>query len=371
MERIELELRELMTERAAGATEVPGMRPTLRRARRRQAATVVFAASVAVAVAGGVVGARTLLRDEPAPRIAAPSEEGTYSFRSTPGTAPVVATGEFRGATWELTATSLEDDIGSVELALVVKRDGDEARERVGVYPGDSAVAAQTLLETDLLDGASAVFGAVIPEVAGVDVRVAGRDDVAISAHRFRGERRLGSVDYFLAFVPGGSQGFVHARDELGIDLGTSGYGGAQVSPRIVSSGTAGDERWTLDFAGGVGEGGRDCFQFSSETDTGTICLTPEDALADEPMAMLVFEPAGALGIVGIISDEVAYVRLVTDEGAEHDLPWSQAPASHRDEWPVRIVTAGLDPAASGRFLVYDGAGELIDEQPFTGTPRE
>ena len=367
MERIELELKELMMERATGATKVPPIRPTLRRARGRQAVTVALAASVAVAVAGGVVGARALLRDDPAPRLAAPIEDGAYSFRSTPGEPPVVATGEFRGARWELTATSLEDDIGSVELALVVTRGDEEARGHAGVYPGDSAVAAQSLFETDLLDGASAVFGAVMPEVVGVDVRVVGRDDVAIAAHRFRGERRLGATDYFLAFVPGGSQGFVHARDELGIDLGMSGYGGAQVPERLVASGEAGDESWTLEF--GEGDGGRGCLEFSSETDTGTICVTPEDVGADEPMAMLVFEPAGALGIVGIISDEVGYVRVVTDKGVEHDLPWSQPPGSFRDVWPVRIVTAGLEPGTSGRFLVYGGAGELIDEQPFTGRP--
>jgi hypothetical protein len=365
MERIELDLKDMMAAQAETARDLPPLGRTVGRARRRRVANMALAGSLAVAaVVGGATGVRVITRDESPPDVAAPSE-GSFEFTSTPGAGDVVATGEFRDLRWELTAEATHGEFPELDIQMGVFRGGVRTTDRVQALPTDAAVVAQGLLHREFLGDAQVVYGALRADVESVGVAVSATDDPTITPHRFAGAGGELDVDYFVAFVPEEWGGFVHAYDEAGIIVGTSSYGGVQMSPSQVAAGKSGDVPWGVEFIGDADD--RACITFYADYEQGRECVTAGDIDDADPMLLLTFQRPRVAGFVAFISDDVGFVRLVTDDGFTHDLPWFSPPDHERADWPLRLVAVGLESGTSGTLRVFDGGGNVIDEQRFLG----
>jgi hypothetical protein len=197
-----------------------------------------------------------------------------------------------------------------------------------------------------------------------VEISVADGNDTMIPAHRFTDYDATTTIiaDYYIAFIPGGARGFVHARDELGIDLDLETYGRVSLAPHVVVTGTLGEASWNVEFA--PTQKDRFCLVFTA-SDIGSECVTREQLDSAGPLLVRTFERDDVLGIVAILSNEVGSVRLARDGLEPVVLPWFQPPQEDRDEWPLRLVAVALEPGTHGTLQAFTGGAEIIAEKKF------
>jgi hypothetical protein len=372
MNDMELALKDLMDRKASAISAAPDMRGTVRRARVRRVMNAGAATLAVVALAAiSVVAAKDFMSTDEAPeRVAGPglTTEGEYGFTSEFGSYPVIASGEFRGTEWELTGEGTQPMAGD-NTAVAMKfevTDGDQTVSgTVDVLATDEILLTQHVEAAELTDGANVVFGAFIPGAANaIEVEVANGRGTTIPAHRFTEYDSNSTItgDFFIAFVPADSPGFVHARSDLGIDMELDEYGGLSLAPHVgVASGKIADATWSLEFA--VTEPDRACLVFSTR-ELGSECFTRQQIEDAGPLFMVTFEREDVLGIVAILSDEVGEVLLEMD-GSRSSLPWFQPAQEDRGEWPLRLVAVGLPPGSHGTLQATLGGTDIVAEERF------
>lgn len=368
MSEIEQRLTRLLQERASEMTAAPKMRDTLRRARVRRSVNGGAALLSLVAVIGvSVVGVQTYLRPDVVRDVEvvnpAITTEGPYGFTSVPGEYPVIASGEFRGASWELTGTTTKKEFDDrVDVKLTITKDGRSVVGEVAVEATDDILVDQYLEATGVLDGANAVFGSNVRSVDSIEVDVSDGSETVIPVHRFTGydSRSTITADYFLAFVPSGSPGFVYARDELGINLDYATYGRVTLAPHVIASGKVGEVPWSFEFGSMVKD--RLCLVFAP-VEGGSQCFTRSEVENAGPLLVATFDLDDVLGVVAILSDEVWNVRLERNGGSAL-LPWFQPPREDLGEWPLRLVAVGLEPGTHGALQAYVD-NEIVAEKRF------
>lgn len=351
MNELELELQQLMTERAGAVRAIPNARNAVRRARVRRAANAGVATLVVVALAAVGTGAvRSFVRPNEKVEVAGPGAESDYSFTATEGEYPTVATGEFRGSTWELTATAIDDL--SVDLMLTIEEGATHITKSVPILATDDSLLIEHVDAAAQLDGAHVVFGATTESVKDVEVNVADgnvaeSERIFLPARRFLGYDSQNSihVDYFIAFVPGDAPGFVHARDALGVDYEVEPYGDVSVAPHVVASGVSGEAAWSVEFAST--EEDRFCIVFMA-VDIGSQCVTRDQLEAAGPLHLIQFERDNVLGLVGVISGDVSQTILHVDGNDPATLRWFEPPNEELGNWPIRMVAVGLPPGTHG-----------------------
>ena len=368
MNELELDLRQLLAERAQTVGALPQMQRTVRRARVRRAANVGVATLAVVALASvSVAAVEIFVRPEPRPDVATPgiTTEGPYGFTSVEGSHPTIATGQFRGADWKLAGTvTTKDGSDSVHLELSITEDGQTVTDEQQVDATDDVMITRHVETIDLLDGAGVIYGATIPGVQSVEISVADGNDTTISPHRFTNWDATTTItaDYYIAFIPGGGRGFVHARDELGIDLELETYGRVSLAPHVVVTGALGEVAWNVEFA--PTQKDRFCLVFAAG-DIGSECVTRAQLDSAGPLLVRTFERDDVLGIVAILSGEVGNVRLARDGQEPVYLPWFEPPQEDRAEWPLRIVAVALEPGTHGALQAFAGGAEIIAEEKF------
>lgn len=233
MNDIETAVAAMLSRRAERIEPVAGHRDsTLRGARRRRVAAAVGAAAVSIAVVvGGLAGVRALERPQGvrpvAPDVATESS-GAYGFTSRPGEYPFAATGEFRGAKWQLRVAAVTPgQAGPTRITFQMRK-----RLRSSMTSQALATRVDPLFvryeeSAFVFEGEVAmVFGAVAPETETVDVWINGidRPERTFDAHLFESyDAKNGRrADYFAAFVPSNSLGLVIAKDGDGDEVGTA-----------------------------------------------------------------------------------------------------------------------------------------------------
>lgn len=375
MTQLENELRDLLDDRARRVEELPPMQEVVRKAKLRRAmnaATALLALLLIGTV--GTIGVRALL-DPGAPRLAPATpdhsiaDEYGFGSESSDGDYPVIASGEFRGASWKLTGkTVTRPSYDTVHVVLEVTKEGRAVSGEVEVVPGDDVLMNRHVKAGDLLDGADVVFGATVPGIDLVEVEVAG-EDMIFPTHTFADYDSHSTItaDYYIAFVPSDSGGSVHARNELGVDLDTEAYGDLQLGPNLVASGRTGQARWRVEFDA-VSED-RACLVFTTSDEVGSECFTTEQIEGAGPLLVASFQREEVLGLVAIMSAEVAHVRVDPEDSGQVTLPWSEPPREDLDEWSLRFVAVGLPPGMHGTLQALDGSdeygGEVIAEEAF------
>jgi hypothetical protein len=372
LNEFEVDLRDMLQSRAGDVTTQPQMHETLRRTKVRRVTNVGFATLCLIVIVGvAVVAVQAFLvptqrRTEEILRPAV-TTDGPYGFTSVTGEYPVVATGEFNGATWELTGTTVaEGEADHVDLKLTISRDGSSVIDEVRVDATDDVMLNRYVEATDMLDGAHVVYGATVPGVDSVEVAVADGSETVIPVHRFTDYDSQGTIraDYFLAFVPGDAPGFVHARDELGTDMDLEAYGRVSLAPHVVATGKVGDAAWSFEFAGGLVKD-RFCIVFAPVAG-GSDCFTRTELEEAGPILLATFESDDVSVVVGIIRDDVGPVQLVREGMDPADLRWFSPPDEDRADWPLRFVAVGLPPGTHGAIQAYAGDGETqLEEERF------
>lgn len=385
MSDLERDLSELLAEKAGRISGPPPVGRTLRRVKTRRALTVGIAgaALVGVFVAGGAMVQLAAedrqdigpsADDSPSPETGESplvTTEGPYGFTSALGEFPTIASGEFRGAEWELRSETLtEDGIDSVRLTWSVHTaEGESVSDQMDVLAGDDTLMMRHFALEDRVEGTDVVFGATTRNVDSVTVEVADGEELSIPAHLYTHYDSHSNITahYYVAFIPaespGGteSRGFVIARDELGIDLDEEPYGRVSRAPRIVVSGLSVENiRWGVQF-GGLGEQGCIIFQSAEE---GSECYPRERFDANEPLLVTVFDRTDVKGVTAVVGSDVGSVRLEVDGEEPVVLPWF----SVRDSgptWSLRMVAVAVEVGATGRLVALDGAGEVITEEAF------
>lgn len=375
MNQLETELRDLLEDRARQVDELPRMEEAVRRAKLRRAmnaGTALLAVIVIAAV--GTMAVRAIVEPEAArfaPATPDRSIAGEYGFgsESSDGDYPIIASGVFRDASWELigkTVTRPTHD--TVEVRLEITKDGRTVSDQIDVLPGDDVLMNRHMRTGNLLDGADAVFGATVAGVDLLEVEVAG-EATLLPAHTFRDydSRSTITADYYIAFVPSDSAGSVHARNELGVDLDTETYGDLDLAPALVASGRTGSARWALEFDAVNDD--RACLVFATSDEVSSECFTREQIESAGPLLVTTFEREEVLGVVAIMSAEVAYSRVDPEGSGQVTLPWSQPAQEDLDQWPLRLVAVGLEPGTHGTLQALDGSdeygGDVIAEEPF------
>ena len=370
MNELELDLRQLLTERADTVSALPQMQRTVRRARVRRVANAGIATLAMVAIASvGVAAVEMFFRSEPRLGVATPgfTTEGPYGFTSVEGSHPTIASGQFRGADWRLAGTvSTEAGIDTVHLQLSITKDAKTVLDEQDVAASDDVLVTSHVQGAEILDGADVVYGSTVPGLDSVEVDIADGDGTLIRAHRFLDYDADTTItaDYYIAFIPSDSPGFVHARDGLGIDIEVEEYGGVSLAPHVVASGSVAGAGWSLELA--PTEPDRLCLVFSS-AEVGSECLTRDQIESAGPLLMVTFPRDDVLGVVAIMSAEVGDVRLVR-EGHEPDvLPWFETGQGELRDWSFRLVAVGLDPATHGvlRADALRDQDEIIAEERF------
>ena len=201
---------------------------TMRGARRRRLLAAATAAFVPLVVAVGAFAAIQDRDTAPAPRPAAPDERSApaYSFTSRAGEYPIVATGTFRDAEWQLrAAAATPGQDSSVRMAV----DVELPFRRLTTLPERVSLEEHLFVRYEsyswLLDGDTAVvFGAVDPEAETVDVWTTSieRGERTFRAELFEGYDAKASLsaDYFIVFIPMHRTGLVIAEDADGNEVG-------------------------------------------------------------------------------------------------------------------------------------------------------
>lgn len=233
MNDVEAALAALLSDRAGRVEPAPGHRTqTLRGARRRRVETVAGAVVVALALAGGGLGAVRAFEDSPALRPAAPDSviesSGSYGFTSRPGEYPFAATGEFRDTEWQLRVAAVSPPRGNlVRITLQVQGRARGMATASAQVPRVDPIFVRYEHGSWLFDGDVAmVFGAVDPDAETVDIWLRGIDhpDRTLDAHLFEGyDAKTGlRADYYLAFLPAQRYGLVIAKDANGDEVGAA-----------------------------------------------------------------------------------------------------------------------------------------------------
>jgi len=363
---LENELTQLLASRA-GHVDAPAMHDAIRRVRTRRAVTVGLAGVVVIAAVIGTTGLTSYLSDEEG-RLFAPRRqivsEGPYGFTSVQGDYPTIASGEFRGAQWELTGEKVtRRGIDQIHLELSIEKDGTTVTKEQEVLASDDVLMMRRVGASEMLEGAAAIFGATTPGITSVEAEVADGNGTSIPAHLFTDydDRSTITAYYYVAFIPADAPGFVLARDELGTDLDRETYGRVSLAPRVIASGKQGRTLWSLLFAGMED---RMCLVFSTQ-EKGSECFSRSRVEGAGPLLMSVFEREGVRGVVAIISSDVGRVYLKIAGDARHELPWFQPPQDERRSWGLRIVAAGLAPETKGTLTARDGSGKVIAKKRF------
>ena len=301
---------------------------------------------------------------------------GPYGFTSTPGTSPpVIASGTFRNALWELRG---EPQLRSrrvvrLELELVVKDSPLEVVSLEVVRGADRLLLAHQA--PDLLDGtAEVVFGAVAPRVDSVAVDFPLAPEPSVAPHLFTDhETPTGApIDYFLAFIPPDVNGFVSARNQLGIDLDIGEINGGVPSPRIaggqVGNPTSEFDRarhagyWWLDFRG---HPDRACLALQSSLGTKSRCFTRVEIDAQRPLLVRTFLGEDVTCVVAILRGDVEGVRLQLPGEKSTVLPLTQPLSYQLRRWPLRIAVVGVVPGTTGTLDAFDATGGVIQRVNF------
>ncbi|MGH2757077.1 MAG: hypothetical protein ACRDI3_04745 [Actinomycetota bacterium] len=368
MRDLEHQLTETLATRAGDVARRPPMDDTLRRVRTRRAFTAGLASVVVLAVAAGAVTLAQVLPNEDGeglfPREQVITSEGPYGFTSREGDYPTIASGEFRGATWKLTGKKVtERGIDSIDLELSITKGDAVITKQLEVVAADDVLMMRRAASSDVLGGADAVFGATTPGVDTVAVEVADGRRTSVAAHLFTDYDSNSTItaNYYVAFVPAKPPGFVLARDELGTDLDRETYGRVSLAPHVVASGKQGAVLWSLLFAGMQD---RACFVFSTE-EQGSECFSRNRIAGAGPLLPIVFERPGVRGVVAVISDKVASVRLFIAGRAPLELPIFEPDRADRRSWPLRMVAVGLEPGARGRLVALNGAQKVMARERF------
>lgn len=364
---VDHELAPLLVAKAEEVAPIPRTHDALRRVRARRTITAGIAGVVVVAaLIGGAAVTRVVSGQDG--RIFGPREqilsEGRYGFVSLRGDYPMIASGKFRGATWELSGKRvMQRGIDHVRLELAILRDGSTITGQQDVVTSDDDLTMRRLRAGELLDGADAIFGATTTGIETVAVEVADGDRTSVPAHLFTNyvSRSTVNAHYFVAFIPADDPGFVLARDGLGTDLDRKTYGGVSLAPSVIASGKQGRTLWSLQFSG---RGGRACLDFST-LEQGGECYGRGEIENGGPLTMSVFKRAGVRGVVAIISATVASVHLKTAGGPAVELPWFEPPRAERRRWPLRIVAVGLEPGTKGTLIARNKAGRVIAKKRF------
>lgn len=239
MNDLEAALAAMLSYRAERIEPLAGHRDsTLRGARRRRIAVSVGVGVVSAAVFLGGLGAVRALDAAPVRRAAAPDgvteSSGSFGFTSEPGEYPFVATGEFRGAEWQLRAAGVSPgDEGPVRITLQIERTDRDALITTAAQVRRVDPIVATYEDGAWLFGGDVamVFGAVDPDAATVDVWMnhVTRPDRTFDAHLFEGyDARTGlRADYYVAFVPANvGIGLVIADDANGEEVGVAAIPG-------------------------------------------------------------------------------------------------------------------------------------------------
>jgi hypothetical protein len=357
----------MLVERAGQVPLLPPMHDTLRRVRARRAVTIgVASVVILVAALGGAAFLRVLSGEGGRDLISRPgiiTSKGPYGFTSREGDYPTIAGGEFRGADWKLTGKKVtERGIDSIQLELSITKDGATTTKRQEVVAADDILMMRRVRTGDELAGADAIFGATTPGVDTVAVEVADGERTSVAGHLFTDYDSNSTItaNYYVAFIPAADPGFVLARDELGTDLDRETYGRVSLAPHVVASGKHGAVLWSLLFAGMED---RACFVFSTE-EQGSQCYPRAGIEGAGPLLPIVFDRTGVRGVVAVLSDKVASVRLQT-QGGRVSLPIFEPDRAERRDWPLRMVAVGLEPGAHGRLVALDGARTVIARERF------
>lgn len=376
MNQLEIELKQMLSDRALDPGSLPQIRPTVRRARVRRVVTAGVGTLVAVALATvSVAGVRAFTStDVSPPDVAGPgyTTKGSYGFTSVEGEYPVVARGEFRTSEWELTAvTSDRGEMPTVLVQLSVSSEGRTSVEEFEVLPSDDVLMTSHIEAPPGL-GAGVVFGATVPGIDSVEVDVADGDGTRIAPHRFVNydSRSEMTVDYYVAFIPEEVSGFVHARNELGIDIELEGFGGARMAPhvftggRVVVDGEPTGIGWNLEF-GVVGQD-RACLVLATETsEHESRCFTHRDIRDAGPLHVVTFEHDDMTLVAALIGGEVGNAQLTVGGGEPMTLPWFQPKDEDLAEWPVRVVAVGLGSGSHGVLQAIADDGGILEEASF------
>lgn len=371
MNDIEMQLKEVMADRAGSVAVAPDMGRTLRRTRVRRTANAGVGILTVVALTTiSVAGVRAFTSpDASGPDLAGPgyTTGGDYGFTSIAGEYPTVASGEFRGAEWELTAmTVTERGIDTIDLQLEIRAGSRSRVEGLEVLPSDDLLMNRRVAASDVFEGADVVYGALVDSVDSAQVEVADGGETTIEPHRFSeyDSRSNMTVDFYIAFVPGDIPGFVHARDELGIDLDLEPYGEISLAPRVVASGEVPGTGapWSLEFA--ALQPDRTCLVFLASGDPKNECLTRQQMEGAGPLLMVTFEAEDIKLVAAIMSDQVGNVQVEFD-GRSVYLPWFQPENDDMVQWPIRMVAVGLEPGTHGSLQATNGAGEILAEERF------
>lgn len=375
MRDVEAELREILFARAERASPPATMHATLRRARVRQVLTGASAGiALVLLVLAAVTAARVLSddRQQIAPREDTIQTDGPYGFTSYPREYPTVASGDFRGAEWELTGTRVmrADGLESLHVTLSITNGAQTATKDFFLLGSDEILQTHVVSASDILDGADALFGVTIRDLADtVAVEAAEGDEPTIPAHIFRDyeSRSEFTVDFWMAFVPANEPAFVAARDELGADLDVDTYAGASLPPNVIASGRQGETLWFVSFVQGDDHV---CFTFYVEDDEGEESCYARQRLetADPAVLVTTIDRPGVLGVIAPLTSGVGTVRLVLEGELPAHLSWREPPnLSDLPKWGFRMVVVGLRPGTNGKLVGYSMSGdeEVVAEEEF------
>lgn len=244
MNDLEARLQQMLTEKVATvAADQARHHVTIRRARSRRVGTALLAVVVLLGVAaGGATVVRTLAE----PHALAPAEEGEGEAgldwdATLTNDYPEIARGTIQGRDWSLLGrrAELAPGVDEVVLELVVEGSGEgngSLSATTRVMPSDDELLIEQLVIPG--ENARAVFGATLRSARSVEAVL--DDGMRISGFLVTDydSRSTITANYFVMFASADQDGYVFARDHLGIDderepIGTAPELDREASPLI------------------------------------------------------------------------------------------------------------------------------------------
>ena len=258
MNDLEMRLQQMLTDKGATVSaDRTRHQATLKRARTRRVGTAALATVVLLGVvAGGVAAVRTLGE----PRALDPAgvgegeEAGTSGWdASVTNEYPEIARGTFQGRTWYLEGRreELAEGVDEVVLDFVIEPaqdGGTPLSATTRVVPGDDELLIEELAIPD--EGTRAVFGATLKGTSSVQAVLDDGSRIDGFLATDYDSRSTITANYFVMFVPADQDGYVFARDHLGIDNEQEPIGNAPELDRETSpliSGAFNRVLWTAD----------------------------------------------------------------------------------------------------------------------------